>query len=688
MNYDNPLFRDTAHRLAELFESEDGERILRLMTQLSSFQPRAVSPTEEPKKPGGKVRVGTWEALDEPGGRAFVRVDMGDPWHLWANVQRIPPKGSRRRVVLIGESVARGLLYDPEFNPALALQQILNAACGPSDFQVVDLARTDLKHDQLQGLMAAALHLEPDALVIFCGNNWNPFARLSNEDFINIASALRETGSWRGVREACEAGLTAKVNQTLRSVKEVLGPRRIPVIFVLPEFNLGDWRTDCDSPLLLSNEETAEWLSVRDEAEQLLEGEQWEKAEPLAHRLIEIDKDTTAAGPNILAEVSRRRGDLDPARRFIEMGRDASLCWPFVQSPRCFSVIHQTFRDGAAAHGVHIVDLPREFTKHLGGEIADRRLFLDYCHLSLEGIKVAMAHTAETLLPLLKYPAKSWKQLAQVDMKVAAKVNAEAHFLAAVHNANWGQSSGIIRHHVRTALELDRGIARMMHLFLDFHIRRVPSTLCQSFEALCQLNSIAAITLLQNHAASKKFLNTNLITALVDELEQAGVPTRAAIEDLITKEHAVQNGDVNLVNTFYSTGSFSRSLVDYRPEFYKATARQTTLPLVCDKPQALNFTLTIKVPEVRRDQTVALRLNGDLLIEIPAKECWTTSRFSAPARLVRTGVNQIEIGWPMTAWSGEKHRRLVAERFEVANRVEVTPMFGLIHSFDVSAAGE
>jgi hypothetical protein len=224
----------------------------------------------------------------------------------------------------------------------------------------------------------------------------------------------------------------------------------------------------------------------------------------------------------------------------------------------------------------------------------------------------------------------------------------------------------------------------MMQLFLDFHIRRVPSTLCQSFEALCQLNSLAAITLLQNHTVGRKFLNTNLVTALVDGLEQAGIPTRASIEALIVKEHAVQNSAVNLVNTFYSTGSFSRSLMDYRPEFYKATARKTTFPLVCDKPQPLNFALTMKVPDVGADQTIALRLNGELLIEIPATECWTTSRFSAPARLARHGLNEVEIRWPMSAWSGEKHREHIAECLEVGEAVEITPMFGLIHSFRVS----
>jgi len=295
-----------------------------------------------------------------------------------------------------------------------------------------------------------------------------------------------------------------------------------------------------------------------------------------------------------------------------------------------------------------------------------------------------MAHTAEALLPLLNYSNKPWKELVEVDMKVGARLNAEAHFLATVHNATWGQKIDIVRHHACKALEWDRGIARMMQLFLDFHVRPVPSSLCRSFDQLCELKSIAAVNLLYNDLVNTKFLNTTLITAMVDGLEDFGIPTRATLESLIIKEHAVNNRVVNLVHSLYSPGSYARPLVDQRPEFYRATARNTTLPLVCDKPQPLNFTLTVKVPNAGPDQIIALRVNGTPLVEIPASDRWTTKTFSAPANLLHSGLNQVEICWPMTVWSREKQREHIAERLEAGEPVEVTPIFGLIHSFRVS----
>ena len=685
MKYNHPQFRDTASRLAQLFDSTDGERILRLITQLSA--PPDGSSTEQPKKPedtAGKLRVGTWEAKDEAGGRSFVRVDIGEPWHLWANVQKIPPKGPRRRVVLLGESAARGYLYNPRFTPAQALQKMMDAACGSSKIEVVDLARTNTMHDQLQQLISQALHLEPDALVIFAGNNWSPLSKASNEHLPDMAFAFRDAGSWRGVKEACESFLISDTRKTLSLLEEIVRERGIPVVFVLPEFNLADWVTECDCPPLLSREQTEAWLHARSEAEQLLKGDEWEKAESFGQRLIQLDQGTTAAGPHILAEISRKRGDHQAARTFLEMARDAMICWPTRQTPRCYSVIQQTMREEAAAHGIHIVDLPREFTKHLGGEPADRRLLLDYCHLTLEGIRLSMALTAESLLPLLKFPAKPSKELAQVDLKVAANVNAGAHFLAAVYNGNWGQRLDVVRHHIRKALEFDPGIAKMMQLFLDFNIRRVPSSVCRSFEQLWESPHVTATIALYNDSLVGKFLNPSLVTAMTDVLEEAGIPTRSQIESLIVEEHGVNKRAVNLVNSLYSTGSYSRFLVDRRPEFYKATARNTTFPLACDKPEPLHFSVTTKVPHLSANQTISLRLNGSVVAEIAATDRWTTTTCTVPAGLVQPGINEVEIEWPMPVWSDEKQREHVANCLEHGELVEITPLFGLIHSFRVS----
>src|SRR5919197_901605 len=73
MNYNHPQFRNMTGRLAELFDSEEGERILRLITQLSDSGDGRGSLTEEkPADKPTKIRVGAWEAT---GDGSFVRTN-------------------------------------------------------------------------------------------------------------------------------------------------------------------------------------------------------------------------------------------------------------------------------------------------------------------------------------------------------------------------------------------------------------------------------------------------------------------------------------------------------------------------------------------------------------------------------------------------------------------------------------
>lgn len=92
----------------------------------------------------------------------------------------------------------------------------------------------------------------------------------------------------------------------------------------------------------------------------------------------------------------------------------------------------------------------------------------------------------------------------------------------------------------------------------------------------------------------------------------------------------------------------------------------------------------MKVPNLSANQMISLRLNGTPVAEIPATNRWTTSTFSAPAQLVHPGLNHVEIGWPLPEWSVEEQKERVAECLEAGEVVEITPMFGLVHSFRVS----
>src|SRR6478672_6895491 len=131
-----------ADRVAQTAASADAAELVRLL-RLSGLLTGSVAdvavPSEEPSP------IGIWERVTENDKVSFVRrMDTMDEWHFWANLGRIDPKGKKRRVLFMGESVARGYLYDPDFTPARALQMILDGQVGEGEFEVIDLARTNL----------------------------------------------------------------------------------------------------------------------------------------------------------------------------------------------------------------------------------------------------------------------------------------------------------------------------------------------------------------------------------------------------------------------------------------------------------------------------------------------------------------------------------------------------------------
>lgn len=680
-----------ASQLATLLGSQEGSGFLRLIAQLAEPEPDASEALREQTalQPvtgahPAPTRVGIWESRIIDGEEVFVREQTGEPWHLWAYVQRISPKRNKQRIVFVGESVARGYLYDPDFNPAAALQNILRTACASDSIEVVDLARTDLSIDKLEELVQASLALAPDVLVVFAGNNWHPISCLRAEELYDISMILRGGGSWQAVKSYIESTLCASVDLLLQDLGKITEIHGIPVVFILPEFNLVDWRSKCDSPpLVLGGDATSLWLSTREEAEHHLASGEWEKARTLGWKLIEMDGGTTPVGPNIIVEAKPKHGGVAGARKLLEMARDASVCWPLTESPRCYSVIQQTIRSKADIYGIRLVDLPRRFEEYLDGDLPGRRLFLDYCHMNLEGIKVSMALTAEALLPLLHRPERRWKELSRVDLKVSRKVAGEAHFLAAVHNSNWGQSQDIVGHHCREAIKTYPEVAQMMKLFLDFHIRRAPSSLCKTFDDMCQLQSVAALNLLFNDSMNKKFLNANLITELTAALQNAGDTIGSLVDDLIRKEHAVNSHGVDLLDKVYSTVSFLQVLNLTRYAFHRAASRCSRFRFVCNDSNPVHFTLTQRVPGAVADQFLYVWINGVCVYEHAATSKWTTAAFSTQAGVVRPGFNYIEIHWPIPGWSDMEWRRRTVERLEAGEMDDVISFYGDIHSFRV-----
>jgi hypothetical protein len=649
-----------------------------------------------PELPARRGRAGIWEPIEEHGRLAFVRPENGDPWGLWANVERIDPKDGRARVVLLGESVARGFLLDPQFNCALALQTLLQADAGAQEVEVKDLARCGFSFSQLEEVLAGSLALEPDALIIFAGNNWH-IPVPESLDFRQLAALLRQAGRWAAISAQVEEVVRAQVRLLVQALGSFSAQIKIPILFIIPEFNLLDWKCEHEflNPLL-TGEQVLRRFRIQSEAEESLAVGEVELAMALAEELIELDERTHPAGFEILAKCKLTNGELADARRLLEKARDSTLSLPVKRIPKCYRVIQDVLRHEGPSHGLHIVDLPQRFSEYAPDQLPDRRFFLDYCHMTVEGVQLAMASAAEVLLPLLGRPARSWRELNGVDLKVDQATVAKSYFRAAVINAFAGQSSAVVRSKCEEAIRLAPEMSESIKLFVDLHVRCAPNMMCKELEGLQARDEISSIIKYLTHLnvyanINEKDLYLPLIRAFTDVLSRdshGDADVRRAARDLLLQEHGADGSEVNLLHQACLAINFASPASDWQGKYgyFKSYRPTLSVRLVCKRACSLRLVLTCRVVCAESvNKPVSLFVNGLQAHGFLATMQWQTLQTEIPAHLLHEGVNILIIRWPELDQSRDERISQVAREFELVGArrdfPEIFAVYGEVHEF-------
>ena len=256
------------------------------------------------------ANVGIWEPRIANGKVSFVRrMEAMPEWNYWADVGRIDARSDKTRVLLIGESVARGYLYDPVFNPAMALQQILESQFGEGGVEVIDLARTNLGFQILE-VALNALQMEPDIGVIFAGNNWY-ILEPSPSGIAEIDEAIAKEGL-AGAKRVIDAQLAQTAKRVVREICTAYASKGIPLVWIIPEFNLRDWRDPIANAPYLADGQNKQWLELMEEAHSALRDREFERAALLARQMIEIEL------LDEMAAQAKRSGRPDAAARLAD----------------------------------------------------------------------------------------------------------------------------------------------------------------------------------------------------------------------------------------------------------------------------------------------------------------------------------------------------------------------------------
>jgi hypothetical protein len=657
--------RGLTRALSEAFASEEGALLLARM-QTASLAARPPDPARA-VEPGG--RVGVWKLRRaKGGGRELVRDPaLAAHWRLWADVERIGPK-RHRRVVLLGESVARGYLYDPALTPARVLASMLPGR------EVVDLARTDLSLMELGRLLGGLEVLDPDAIVLFAGNNWQNVV-VQVADLPRLAAAVRAGGFAACRRVFIDEMVRPRARALMDALAETARSLRAKVVVVVPEFNLRDWRSEPTmlAPFL-SGEDNAAWMTAHARGQDALRRGDLDVAAAAAAAMIDVDEGTSPASQEMLAAVLLQRGRTAEARVRLEAARDASFGLLSALSPRCPSDVQEILRAKSSEHGFALVDLPRVFERAQDGDLPDRRLFLDYCHLTREGMRVAMAEVAARL--------RRDGRAGSVGraLSVRPEDEAAAHFLAAIHNAHYGQPAEVLRHHCAQALAHSPAIAEVMRAYLDAHLGPGERWMSASFDALSAHPVIGRYLSVSDPRLMEKLADFTLVEAIVSSLEEAGWPARESVTRAIMK--AEDEGAIDLLRPSRRATTFRERIghsLGAERAHVQAFAPTSTFFLTRPRAGRVTLRLTCRLPGGRG--ALAVRVDAGRALRLKATARWKTFVFDVRAP---EGTSRLTLEWPVFPPPAGSLER-AARSLERGAYPDVFPWFGEVHAFQACA---
>lgn len=662
-------------RLSELLSSADGALTLAAMQKLRGPAPAADRPRVP--RPDGET-IGVWRR----DGADFVRdEDRRSEWRYWAEIEKLPLDEERRRVVLLGESVARGYYYDPGTNFALLLGDCLQQVSGLDGVDVLDLARTDASsHVLLRSLLEAAT-LRPEALVVFAGNNWNGL-ELTSVRRQSLADAMR-TGGFPAAQRLFREHVVehaSVVLDTLAAVGEMLGAA---VALVIPEFNIADWVDERSivCPVLRGDGQRI-WQQARVRAERALAEGRVEDAAELAGEMARLDEGTSPVSQRLLA-AALASADPAMAEAALTAAKDSSVGLFTSHSPRILTAVQEEMRRKVTEHGFVQVDLAREIRLATDGAPPDRRFFLDYCHLSFDGLALAAAITASRLAPLLggkDVPAETLVSGLREPHPTAAAV---AHFLAAMHNAHYGQPPAILRHHLERALDHDPDVAERMRDYLEYQSRSAPYWMCAGYT-----RSAAVPELARYLQVDDARLDLTLASHRFREIILDLIGGSDEYEGLLVEERAAP--EVDLLADRERATTFRERLgsgAGRRRAFLVAPDLESEFHLVLAEATEVELTITWRLPAGDPDIGSAnIHVNGRPTGSAPVRTEWTTMTTRVSADHWRRGHNTITIGWPFRSLPGDERVKEAADSLEGGALPDSYPGHGHVFAFTATRA--
>jgi hypothetical protein len=606
-----------------------------------------------------------------------------------------------RRVVLLGESAAAGMFYRPHVTPAAILARHLSEAAGPARFEVVDLARPAQTDRELVQAAAAALASAPTLLVAFAGNNWiwsgwgpdlGAQAAGGVDDCDRAAEALERQGV-PCLRTLVEERQAEVAGRAIDAVAGLAREARVPLLWVLPEVDLPD--VVVPHPVYwLPGDGVRRWYHGLRQATIRLERGDDAGARRAAERLLALDGGACAASRGLLAAACRGRGSREAARDACRDAADAAS-WDrrFRRSSGVNSTVLAALRAGCRRHGLPSVDLPQIFDRVSGPALPGRRLFLDHCHLTLEGMSVAMAAAAAAVpralagAEALPLPDGQERALAPPPEATPAVLGL-ALLQAGLYNANlgyrhWEWIDELLAAALATCPDLDAAIR-------DYLLAR--GAPCSPSLTAARRANLASAAALDPRVWERTDLGSGVMERLCDVLVRHGRDPEREIVQTWIAQNPIPAAGLELAAPrhaeTYGTGWEDESR--RRPPLFRALAPTSTFRFIADGRQDLELDLTARLPSppgAARAGRVTLSVNGHRVAGFRLAGAWGRRTHLLGRDLLRPGINRVDLEWPLPIAAGDAALAEAVRRLRLGIPADLYPVFGEVFSLRATPRG-
>jgi hypothetical protein len=642
--------RSVAAQIAQAMYVNDRAQVRTFYNKLVQQMPAASiatpkADTGEQQFPGVDL-IGIWARDKNDIAAPYKRLETcRSEWRLWADNEEIPARSSGRRIVLLGESAARGYFYDPVFAPATVLQKLLRSLRETRDIEVVDLARSNIDPAGIVRLADQSTRLKPDLFLLFAGNNWCSSPSYDKSTRARLIGGLVNHG-YRGFIDWIETWQAQRTGRAVDILANTAAKAGAHLIVVVPETNLFDWREELALLVpILQDKRNARWFGLAGQAQTALSGGRFSEAAQLASDLIKLDEATSPVGLSILARCRLQDGAVEEARQLLETARDVCRALPLKSSPGCSRTVQNELRRAGKKHGLPIVDLPQLMRERLDGQLPDRRMFLDYCHLTSAGIRLLTEAVAGVALQLFGVDARVDLGSALEELGPPAEIDADAHFMAAVHCARWHQSTELLEYHCAEAARLSSRFAEKANGYLDSFRRPGPPWLGRHFPALigprrsptyryfCEIDPFAEKEVQDEilvAAIDKTFRQLALPKQYIGGRLRSGLAPGDAEINLLSPDHFVVN-HLNSVSYSLQRKSFV--------EAYEPVSR-----FVVPLNERTEFRLKMTYRTLVAEAELTIHVNGVEAGAFPASQDWRSVELSH--LVLNGGRNELAIAWP------------------------------------------